>query len=410
MKDWSEQYHILKSFCDHRPKRTTRIRTVLFYSTANHRPPWRQQQLEGVRLLSKTALITGITGQDGAYLAEFLLGKGYRVHGIKRRASLFNTDRIDHLYQDPHLPDRNFILHYGDLTDATNLIRIIQEVQPDEIYNLAAQSHVQVSFETPEYTANADALGTIRLLEAIRILGLENEVRFYQASTSELFGKVQEIPQKETTPFYPRSPYAAAKLYSYWITVNYREAYNIFACNGILFNHESPLRGETFVSRKITRAAARIKLGLQDRLYLGNLDAKRDWGHAKDFVEAQWLILQQDEPDDYVIATGEQHTVREFCRLAFQEVGIELEWTGQGIDEVGIAGGKEYVRVDPRYFRPTEVDSLLGNPAKAREKLGWKPKITFRELVSEMVKEDLIIAERDRLCKKQGFQTFTYNE
>jgi len=360
--------------------------------------------------LSKTALITGITGQDGAYLAEFLLGKGYRVHGIKRRASLFNTDRIDHLYQDPHLPDRNFILHYGDLTDATNLIRIIQEVQPDEIYNLAAQSHVQVSFETPEYTANADALGTIRLLEAIRILGLENEVRFYQASTSELFGKVQEIPQKETTPFYPRSPYAAAKLYSYWITVNYREAYNIFACNGILFNHESPLRGETFVSRKITRAAARIKLGLQDRLYLGNLDAKRDWGHAKDFVEAQWLILQQDEPDDYVIATGEQHTVREFCRLAFQEVGIELEWTGQGIDEVGIAGGKEYVRVDPRYFRPTEVDSLLGNPAKAREKLGWKPKITFRELVSEMVKEDLIIAERDRLCKKQGFQTFTYNE
>lgn len=360
--------------------------------------------------MSKTALITGITGQDGAYLAEFLLGKGYRVHGIKRRASLFNTDRIDHLYQDPHLPDRNFILHYGDLTDATNLIRIIQEVQPDEIYNLAAQSHVQVSFETPEYTANADALGTIRLLEAIRILGLENEVRFYQASTSELFGKVQEIPQKETTPFYPRSPYAAAKLYSYWITVNYREAYNIFACNGILFNHESPLRGETFVSRKITRAAARIKLGLQDRLYLGNLDAKRDWGHAKDFVEAQWLILQQDEPDDYVIATGEQHTVREFCRLAFQEVGIELEWTGQGIDEVGIAGGKEYVRVDPRYFRPTEVDSLLGNPAKAREKLGWKPKITFRELVSEMVKEDLIIAERDRLCKKQGFQTFTYNE
>ncbi|MCF8011399.1 MAG: GDP-mannose 4,6-dehydratase [Clostridiales bacterium] len=358
----------------------------------------------------RVALITGITGQDGAYLAEFLLNKGYVVHGIKRRASLFNTDRIDHMYQDPHESNRNFILHYGDLTDATNLIRIIQEVQPDEIYNLAAQSHVQVSFETPEYTANADALGTLRLLEAIRILGMENKVRFYQASTSELFGKVQETPQTEKTPFYPRSPYAAAKLYSYWITVNYREAYNMFACNGILFNHESPIRGETFVTRKITRAAARIKLGLQDRLYLGNLNAERDWGHALDFVEAQWLILQQDDPDDYVISTGEHHSVREFCELAFKEAGIDLEWQGEGIDEVGMENGKVYVSVDPSYFRPTEVETLLGDSTKARNKLEWKPKKTFQELVSEMVKEDLQIAKRDELCRRNGYQTFDYNE
>lgn len=360
--------------------------------------------------MQRVALITGITGQDGAYLAEFLLTKGYQVQGIKRRASLFNTDRIDHLYQDPHLPDRNFILHYGDLTDATNLIRIIQEVQPDEIYNLAAQSHVQVSFETPEYTANADALGTLRLLEAIRILGLEKKTRFYQASTSELFGKVQEIPQKETTPFYPRSPYAAAKLYAYWITVNYREAYGLYACNGILFNHESPVRGETFVTRKITRAVARIKLGLQDRLYLGNLNAKRDWGHARDYVEAQWLMLQQDEPDDYVIATGEQHSVREFCELAFKEIGIDLEWRGQGVNEVGVYDNKIYVSVDPRYFRPTEVETLLGDPTKARQKLGWVPKVSFRELVSEMVREDLQLAERDMLCRRNGFPVFDYHE
>jgi len=358
----------------------------------------------------KVALITGITGQDGAYLAEFLLAKGYQVHGIKRRASMFNTDRIDHLYQDPHILERNFILHYGDLTDGTNLIRIIQEVQPDEIYNLAAQSHVQVSFETPEYTANADALGTLRLLEAVRLLGLEEKVRFYQASTSELFGKVQETPQKETTPFYPRSPYAAAKLYAYWITVNYREAYGIYACNGILFNHESPIRGETFVTRKITRAVARIKLGLQDRLYLGNLDAKRDWGHAKDFVEAQWLILQQDGPEDYAIASGEQHSVREFCELAFKEVGFELEWQGNGVNEVGVCNGSVLISVNPRYFRPTEVETLLGDPSKAREKLGWKPRVTFHQLVSEMVKEDLLIAKRDQMCQKNGFPTFSYNE
>ena len=360
--------------------------------------------------MKKTALITGVTGQDGAYLAEFLLAKGYQVHGIKRRSSLFNTDRIDHLYQDPHIPERRFILHYGDLTDATNLIRIIQEVQPDEIYNLAAQSHVQVSFETPEYTANADALGTLRLLEAIRILGLEKKTRFYQASTSELFGQVQETPQKETTPFYPRSPYAVAKLYAYWIVVNYREAYNIYACNGILFNHESPLRGETFVTRKITRAVARIKLGLQECLYLGNLDAKRDWGHARDFVVAQWLMLQQDEPEDYVIATGEQHSVREFCTLAFKDAGIELKWQGKGIDEVGMVGDKILVAVDPRYFRPTEVITLLGDPSKARAKLGWKPKITFPELVAEMVCEDLQIAKRDQMCQRNGFQTFSYHE
>lgn len=358
----------------------------------------------------RVALITGITGQDGAYLAEFLLLKGYAVHGIKRRSSLFNTDRIDHLYQDPHTQNRNLILHYGDLTDATNLIRIIQQVQPDEIYNLAAQSHVQVSFETPEYTANSDALGTLRILEAIRILGLEKKTRFYQASTSELFGKVQEIPQKETTPFYPRSPYAAAKLYAYWITVNYREAYGIFGCNGILFNHESPIRGETFVTRKITRAVARIKLGLQDSLFLGNLDAKRDWGHARDFVEAQWLILQQDKPDDFVIATGRQHSVREFCHLAFKEAGMAIEWKGSGIDEVGIINGRTVVSVDPRYFRPTEVETLLGDPTKARERLGWKPGISFEQLVAEMVREDLMIAERDQLCRNNGFRTFSYNE
>ncbi|MEK7851613.1 MAG: GDP-mannose 4,6-dehydratase, partial [Deltaproteobacteria bacterium] len=319
----------------------------------------------------KKALITGITGQDGAYLAELLLEKGYEVHGIKRRASLFNTDRIDHLYQDPHEKGVRLKLHYGDLTDSTNLIRIIQEVQPDEIYNLAAQSHVMVSFETPEYTANSDALGTLRMLEAIRILGMTKKVRFYQASTSELYGKVQEIPQKETTPFYPRSPYAVAKIYAYWITVNYREAYNVFACNGILFNHESPLRGETFVTRKITRAVARIKLGLQEKLYLGNIDSKRDWGHAKDFVEAQWLILQQDQPDDYVIATGKQYSVKEFVNAAFHEVGINIRWDGKGVDEKGYDdSGKVLVEVDPRYFRPTEVETLLGDPTKAKEKLG----------------------------------------
>ncbi len=360
----------------------------------------------------KTALITGITGQDGAYLAEFLLEKGYTVHGIKRRSSLFNTDRIDHLYKDPHERGVKFKLHYGDLTDATNLIRIIQETKPDEIYNLAAQSHVMVSFETPEYTANSDALGTLRLLEAIRILGLSQKTRFYQASTSELYGKVQEVPQTEKTPFYPRSPYGVAKLYSYWITVNYREAYDLFACNGILFNHESPIRGETFVTRKITRAVARIKLGLQSKLFLGNLNAKRDWGHAKDFIEAQWLMLQQDAPDDYVIATGEQHSVREFVQGAFHEVGIDIGWKGEGIDEKGFDKntGKVIVEVDRRYFRPTEVETLLGNPSKAKEKLGWSPKVSFGELVSEMVREDLKEAERDQLCKKEGFKTFKYHE
>lgn len=360
----------------------------------------------------KTALITGVTGQDGAYLAEFLLKKGYVVHGIKRRASLFNTDRIDHLYKDPHEKNSRFFLHYGDLTDGTNLIRIIQEVQPDEIYNLAAQSHVMVSFKTPEYTANADALGTLRLLEAMRILGLDNKTRFYQASTSELFGKVQEVPQRETTPFYPRSPYGVAKLYSYWITVNYREAYRFFACNGILFNHESPIRGETFVTRKITRAVARIKLGLQEKLYLGNLNARRDWGHARDYVEAQWLILQQDNPDDYVIATGEQHSVREFVELAFREVGIDIIWKGEGVYEKGINAdnGKVIVEVDERYFRPTEVDALIGDPTKAKEKLGWSPKVTFKELVSEMVREDMKDAERDHLCRREGFRTFRFHE
>jgi len=362
--------------------------------------------------MNKKTLITGITGQDGAYLAEFLLNKGYEVHGVKRRSSLFNTDRIDHLYQDLHEKVVKFKLHYGDMTDSTNLIRIIQEVQPDEIYNLAAQSHVKVSFETPEYTANVDAIGTLRILEAIKILGLEKKTRFYQASTSELYGKVQEIPQKETTPFYPRSPYAVAKLYAHWITVNYREAYDMFACNGILFNHESPIRGETFVTRKITRAVARIKLGLQKKLYLGNLDAKRDWGHAKDFVEAQWLILQQDKPDDYVIATGEQHSVREFVEISFHEVGIRIRWEGKGIDEKGVDddSGRDIVVIDPNYFRPTEVETLLGDPTKAKEKLGWQPKVIFRELAAEMVREDLKDAERDHLCRREGYKTYRYNE
>lgn len=360
----------------------------------------------------KTALITGITGQDGAYLAEFLLHKGYNVHGIKRRASSFNTDRIDHLYQDPHDKDRRMILHYGDLTDATNLIRIMQEVQPDEVYNLAAQSHVAVSFETPEYTANADALGTLRLLEAIRILRLTDKVRFYQASTSEMFGKVQEIPQRETTPFYPRSPYAAAKVYAYWIGVNYREAYGMYACNGILFNHESPLRGETFVTRKITRAVARIKLGLQERIYLGNLDARRDWGHARDFVEAQWLILQHDRPDDYVIATGHQYAVRDFVVAAFAEIGIDIVWSGAGVQEQGIdsASGAVRVVIDPRYFRPTEVETLLGDATKARTQLGWQPRYSFADLVREMVFEDIKLAEQDALCRREGFRIFQHHE
>ena len=368
--------------------------------------------MAGENTHNKVALITGITGQDGAYLAEFLLAKGYEVHGIKRRASSFNTDRIDHLYRDPHETGRKFILHYGDLTDSTNLIRIIQEVQPDELYNLAAQSHVAVSFETPEYTANCDALGTLRLLEAIRILGLEKKTKFYQASTSELFGKVQEIPQKETTPFYPRSPYAVAKMYSYWICVNYREAYGIYACNGILFNHESPLRGETFVTRKITRAVARIKLDLQDKLYLGNLDSKRDWGHARDYVRMQWLMLQQDEPDDYCISTGVQYSVRDFVDAACKEVGIKLRWEGTGMDEKGIdeASGKVRVEVDPRYFRPTEVETLLGDSTKAKEELGWVPEIALDDMVAEMVREDLKIAERDELLKREGFKVFDYNE
>ena len=362
--------------------------------------------------MKKIALITGITGQDGAYLAEFLLKKGYIVHGVKRRSSLFNTDRIDHLYQDPHVKQAHFILHYGDLTDSTNLIRIIQQVQPDEIYNLAAMSHVAVSFETPEYTANADGIGTLRILEAIRILGLEQKTRFYQASTSELYGLVQETPQKETTPFYPRSPYAVAKLYGYWITVNYREAYGIYACNGILFNHESPIRGETFVTRKITRALARIKLGLQDRLYLGNMDSLRDWGHAQDYVEMQWLMLQQDQPEDFVIATGVQYSVRDFVSIAAKELDIDVRWEGTGIDEKGYdnATGKCIVQVDARYFRPTEVETLLGDPSKAKQKLGWTPKITFHELVSEMVREDLKSAKRDELVKQHGFAAYDYNE
>jgi GDPmannose 4,6-dehydratase len=360
----------------------------------------------------KRALITGITGQDGAYLAEFLLKKGYDVHGIKRRSSSFNTGRVDRLYRDPHETGVRFLMHYGDLTDATNLIRIIQVVQPDEIYNLAAQSHVMVSFETAEYTANSDAVGTLRLLEAIRILDLGKKTRFYQASTSELYGKVQEVPQRETTPFYPRSPYGVAKLYAYWITVNYREAYNMFACNGILFNHESPIRGETFVTRKITRAVARIKLGLQENLYLGNLDAKRDWGFAGDYVKAMWLMLQQKEAEDYVIATGKSHSVRAFVEKAFQEVGIAITWEGSGVDEVGkdSESGKIIVKIDPRYFRPTEVDFLLGDPSKAKDKLGWEPKVSFDTLVKMMVREDLKEAERDQLCSSAGFRTFNQFE
>lgn len=371
--------------------------------------------------MTKKALITGITGQDGAYLAEFLLGKGYEVHGIKRRTSLFNTDRIDHLYQDPHVSNRNFILHYGDLTDSTSLIRIIQQVQPDEIYNLAAQSHVAVSFEEPEYTANADGIGALRILEAIRIVGLEKMTRFYQASTSELYGLVQETPQKETTPFYPRSPYAVAKLYAYWITVNYREAYGIYACNGILFNHESPVRGETFVTRKITRAVARIAMGLQDCVYLGNLSALRDWGHARDYIEMQWLMLQQDIAEDFVIATGVQYSVRQFVEFAAHELGIHMRFEGSGVEEVGIVEkitgnqaeckvGDIIVRIDPRYFRPTEVETLLGDASKAREKLGWTPKITLQELVKEMVQADYIAAKRDALVKKHGYTAYDYHE
>ncbi|MFN7302247.1 MAG: GDP-mannose 4,6-dehydratase [Bacteroidia bacterium] len=377
----------------------------------------------------KVALITGITGQDGAYLAEFLLKKGYRVHGIKRRSSLFNTDRIDHLYQDPHQPDVKLHLHYGDMTDSTNLIRIIQEVQPDEIYNLAAQSHVQVSFETPEYTANADALGTLRILEAVRILGLSNKTRIYQASTSELYGLVQAVPQSETTPFYPRSPYAVAKMYGYWITVNYREAYNMYACNGILFNHESPIRGETFVTRKITRAVARIALGMQEAVYLGNLNSRRDWGHARDYVEAMWLMLQQEKPEDFVIATGHTTEIREFVRMAFGQVGIELSFSGSdaaetaavsAIDhdkflattgqEPGLKVGDVVVRVDPRYFRPTEVDLLIGDPGKAKEKLGWSPKCSLQELVTDMVQSDLKVMQRERHIKDGGFDTMNYYE
>jgi len=376
--------------------------------------------------MKKKALITGITGQDGAYLAEFLLKKGYEVHGIKRRTSMFNTDRIDHLYQDPHVEERNFILHHGDMTDSSSLVHIMAKVRPDELYNLAAQSHVAVSFEEPEYTADSDGLGTLRLLEAIRILGLENKTKFYQASTSELYGKVQEVPQNEKTPFYPRSPYAVAKLYSYWIVVNYREAYNIFACNGILFNHESPMRGETFVTRKITRALARIALGLQECTYLGNLSAKRDWGHARDYVEMQWLMLQQEKPDDYVIASGVQHSVREFVERAAAKLGITLCWEGEGVDEKGVVAsldnktieaqkckvqeGQVIIRVDQRYFRPTEVESLLGDPSKAKQELGWEPRISFDELVQEMVLTDLEMAKRDALVKKHGFQSFNYHE
>jgi len=353
----------------------------------------------------KKALITGITGQDGSYLAEFLLNKGYEVHGVKRRTSLFNTNRIDHLYQDPHIHKRNFILHHGDLTDTSSLIKIIQNVQPDEIYNLAAQSHVAVSFEVPEYTANSDALGTLRILEAIRILKLEKKTKFYQASTSELFGKVVDIPQNETTPFYPRSPYAAAKLYAYWITVNYREAYNIYACNGILFNHESPVRGETFVTRKITRALTRIKLGLQKTLYLGNLDAMRDWGHAKDYVEVQWLMLQQKTPEDFVIATGQQYSVRDFVNIAAKELGYKIIWKGKGKNEKGLVDGKVIIKVDKNYFRPTEVETLLGDASKAKRKLGWVPKISFKKLVSEMVREDLKLAQSNQLMLKNGFKS-----
>ncbi len=362
-------------------------------------------------MMTKVALITGVTGQDGAYLAEFLLRKGYEVHGIKRRTSLFNTDRIDHLYQDPHISNRNFILHYGDMTDSSSLVHVIQKTQPDEIYNLAAQSHVAVSFEEPEYTANSDALGTLRILEAIRILGMSKKTRFYQASTSELYGKVQEIPQRETTPFYPRSPYGVAKLYAYWITVNYRESYGMFACNGILFNHESPVRGETFVTRKITRALARIKLGLQDCLYLGNLDSLRDWGHARDYVEAMWLMLQQQQPEDFVIATGEQHSVREFVDVAARRLELKIEWSGKGADEKAMnENGNTVVAVDPRYFRPAEVETLLGDPSKAKARLGWSAKVSFEQLVEEMVTADLKSAERDELVKRHGHRPYDYNE
>ncbi|MFT4585869.1 MAG: GDPmannose 4,6-dehydratase [Gammaproteobacteria bacterium] len=363
-------------------------------------------------MTKKTALITGVTGQDGAYLSEFLIKKGYEVHGIKRRSSSFNTGRIDHLYQDPHVDSRKYILHHGDLTDATNLIRIVQEVQPDEIYNLAAQSHVAVSFETPEYTANADALGTLRLLEAIRILKLTEKTRFYQASTSEMYGKVQEVPQKETTPFYPRSPYGAAKVYAYWICVNYREAYNMFCCNGILFNHESPIRGETFVTRKITRATARISLGLQDKLFLGNMDSLRDWGHARDYVEAMWLMLQQEQPDDFVIATGKQVSVRDFVEMSFREIGVQIEWRGTGVEEEGLDAktGAVRVAVDPRYFRPTEVETLLGDPTKAKEQLGWTARTSLSVMVKEMVADDLNGAEKDEMLRREGFQTFNYYE
>jgi GDPmannose 4,6-dehydratase len=359
----------------------------------------------------KKALITGITGQDGSYLAELLLEKGYEVHGIKRRTSLFNTDRIDHLYEDPHSQSPRLLLHYGDLTDAANLIRLVQQIQPDEIYNLGAQSHVQVSFEQPEYTANVDGLGALRLLEAVRILGLEKQIRFYQASTSELYGLVQEIPQRETTPFYPRSPYAVAKLFAYWTTINYREAYGMYACNGILFNHESPVRGETFVTRKVTRGMARIKLGLQDCLYLGNLDAQRDWGHAKDFVEMQWRMLQQPSPEDFVIATGQQRSVREFVEAAAKHVGMKIEWQGELERERGFdQNGRCVVAVDPRYFRPTEVPTLLGDATKAKEKLGWEPTITFDQLVEEMMAADLVAAERDELVKRHGYQAYDYHE
>jgi GDPmannose 4,6-dehydratase len=360
----------------------------------------------------KTALISGVTGQDGAYLSEFLLNKDYAVHGIKRRASSFNTGRVDHLYQDPHEKSRRFFLHYGDLTDTSNLVRIIQEVQPDEIYNLGAQSHVQVSFEVPEYTADADGIGTLRFLEAIRILGMEKKIRFYQASTSELFGKVQEVPQKETTPFYPRSPYGAAKLYAYWIVVNYRESYSMYACNGILFNHESPIRGETFVTRKITRAATRIKLGLQDKLYMGNIDAKRDWGYAGDYVELMWLILQQNEPYDYIMATGVTTSVRDFITMAFAEAGIPLRWEGKGIDEKGIdsGNGKILVEIDPRYFRPAEVNLLIGDPSNAKKRLGWEPKVQLPELVKMMVKSDMELAKKEQYLVKGGFKTKNYYE
>jgi len=361
--------------------------------------------------MPKVALITGITGQDGSYLADLLLSKGYEVHGIKRRSSLFNTDRIDHIYQDPHLEDRRFVLHYGDLSDSCSLLHIIQKVQPDEIYNLGAQSHVAVSFEQPEYTANVDGIGTLRILEAIRILGLEKKTRFYQASTSELYGFVQQVPQTERTPFYPRSPYAVAKLYAYWITVNYREAYGMYTCNGILFNHESPVRGETFVTRKITRALARIKLGLQDKLYLGNLGSLRDWGHAKDYVEIQWRMLQQETPEDFVIATGVQHSVREFVTLAARQLGIRLSWQGQGPGETAVdQSGTVVVAVDPRYFRPSEVDTLLGDASYAHERMGWKPTVSFEDLVKEMVDADLVAAERDQLVKKHGYHAYEYHE